>query len=78
MALSRRILALDWVDWFNSRRFLEPIGDIPPVELQIAHYRQLEKSHADLAQTKESPEYTRLSHSKSCFHYFTFSTMDIG
>jgi hypothetical protein len=23
---------LDWVDWFNHRRLLEPIGDIPPAE----------------------------------------------
>ncbi len=21
---------LDWVDWFNNRRLLEPIGNIPP------------------------------------------------
>ena len=25
---------LEWVDWFNNRRLLEPIGDIPPVELE--------------------------------------------
>jgi putative transposase len=23
---------LDWVDWFNNRRLLEPIGNIPPVQ----------------------------------------------
>ena len=23
---------LDWVDWFNNRRLLEPIGSIPPAE----------------------------------------------
>jgi putative transposase len=23
---------LDWVDWFNNRRLLEPIGNIPPAE----------------------------------------------
>ena len=23
---------LDWVDWFNHRRLLEPIGDMPPAE----------------------------------------------
>ncbi len=21
---------LEWVDWFNNRRLLEPIGNIPP------------------------------------------------
>ena len=25
---------LDWVDWFNNRRILEPIGNIPPVEYE--------------------------------------------
>ncbi len=33
---------LAWVDWFNNRRLLEPIGDIPPVELEQAYYRQCE------------------------------------
>ena len=23
---------LEWVDWFNNRRLLEPIGNIPPAE----------------------------------------------
>jgi hypothetical protein len=31
---------LEWVDWFNHRRILEPIGNIPPVEREEAHYRQ--------------------------------------
>jgi putative transposase len=35
---------LEWVDWFNHRRLLEPIGNIPPVELEMAYYRQLEES----------------------------------
>jgi transposase InsO family protein len=35
---------LEWVDWFNHRRLLEPIGDIPPTELEQAYYRQLEES----------------------------------
>ena len=25
---------LGWVDWFNNRRLLEPIGNIPPVEAE--------------------------------------------
>jgi transposase InsO family protein len=33
---------LEWVDWFNNRRLLEPIGDIPPVEFEQAYYRQRE------------------------------------
>jgi len=33
---------LEWVDWFNYRRLLEPIGDIPPAEFEQAYYDQLE------------------------------------
>ena len=35
---------LEWVDWFNHRRLLEPIGHVPPVEFEMAYYRQLEES----------------------------------
>jgi len=35
---------LEWVDWFNHRRLLEPIGDVPPAEFEMAYYRQLEES----------------------------------
>lgn len=35
---------LDWVHWFNHRRLLEPIGNIPPAELEWAYYRQVEES----------------------------------
>lgn len=31
---------LEWVDWFNNRRLLEPIGNIPPAEFEMAYYRQ--------------------------------------
>ena len=31
---------LEWVDWFNHRRLLEPIGDIPPVELEQLYYER--------------------------------------
>jgi transposase InsO family protein len=33
---------LQWVDWFNNRWLLEPIGDIPPAEFEQAYYDQLE------------------------------------
>ena len=29
---------LEWVDWFNNRRLLEPIGDIPPAEFEELHW----------------------------------------
>jgi len=35
---------LEWVDWFNHRRLLEPIGNIPPAELEMTYYRQTEGS----------------------------------
>ena len=35
---------LEWVDWFNHRRLLKPIGDVPPAELEQAYYRQREES----------------------------------
>ena len=30
---------LEWVDWFNNRRLLEPIGNVPPAEFE-ARYHQ--------------------------------------
>ncbi len=33
---------LEWVDWFNNRRLLEPIGNVPPVEFEQAYYQSLE------------------------------------
>ena len=31
---------LAWVDWFNNRRVLGPIGDIPPAECEAQYYAQ--------------------------------------
>ena len=31
---------LDWVDWFNTRRLLEPIGYMPPAEYEARYYEQ--------------------------------------
>ena len=33
---------LEWVDWFNNRRLLKPIGNIPPTEAEAACYAALE------------------------------------
>ncbi len=33
---------LEWVDWFNHRRLLEPIGNIPPAEAEARYYAQAE------------------------------------
>jgi transposase InsO family protein len=35
---------LEWVDWFNNRRLLEPIGNRPPVEYEMMYYENLEES----------------------------------
>jgi transposase InsO family protein len=32
---------LTWVDWFNTRRLLEPIGYVPPAEYEARYYEQL-------------------------------------
>ena len=29
---------LEWLDWFNHRRLLEPIGDIPPAEYEATYW----------------------------------------
>ena len=34
---------LEWVDWFNHRRLLEPIGNIPPAEAEANFYAALEQ-----------------------------------
>lgn len=34
------IATLTWVDWFNTRRLLEPIGYVPPAEYEAQYYDQ--------------------------------------
>jgi putative transposase len=31
---------LEWVDWFNNRRLLKPIGNAPPVDFELAYYQR--------------------------------------
>jgi transposase InsO family protein len=35
---------LEWVDWFNHRRLLAPIGHIPPAEFEAAYHRREDPS----------------------------------
>ncbi len=35
---------LEWVDWFNNHRLLEPIGNIPPAEAEANFYAAMERS----------------------------------
>jgi transposase InsO family protein len=36
-----KMATLEWVDWFNNRRLLEPIGNIPPAEAEAHYYAQI-------------------------------------
>jgi transposase InsO family protein len=37
---------LEWVDWFNHRRLLEPIGNVPPAEFEATFRRKEDPSYA--------------------------------
>ena len=34
------LATLDWVDWYNHKRLLGSIGNVPPAEAEAAYYRQ--------------------------------------
>ena len=36
---------LEWGDWFNNKRLLEPIGNIPPAEAEKNYYAMLDETH---------------------------------
>ena len=44
---------LTWVDWFNTRRLLGPLGDIPPAEFEAQYYEQAE---VELGRGLRTPE----------------------
>ena len=33
---------LEWIDWFDHRRLLGPIGHVPPAEAEAAYYEQID------------------------------------
>jgi transposase InsO family protein len=35
---------LEWVNWFNHRRLMRPIGDIPPAEAEERYYAMLDQA----------------------------------
>lgn len=45
---------LEWVDWFNNRRLLEPIGNIPPNELEEMYHCTRENPTAVAGLTQNS------------------------
>ena len=38
------LATLAWVDWFNHRRLLDPIGNVPPAEAKTIYYAQSTES----------------------------------
>jgi transposase InsO family protein len=42
------LATLEWVSWFNHQRLMEPLGYIPPAEVEANYYRHLE-SQVDIA-----------------------------
>ncbi len=38
---------LEWVDWFNHRRLLEPIGHVPPAEFEATYWRRHSSNSID-------------------------------
>jgi transposase InsO family protein len=48
---------LEWVDWFNNRRLLESISNIPPAEHEAMYYQSIgQTADGSLTQTRSSPE----------------------
>jgi len=47
---------LEWVDWFNNRRLLEPIGDVPPASSRRRILIYGSVADGNLTQTRSSPE----------------------
>ncbi len=44
---------LEWVDWWNHRRLLEPIGMIPPAEKEVAYHRHIAPTVESMSQDAE-------------------------
>jgi Integrase core domain len=47
---------LEWVDWFNHRRLLEPIGQVPPAEFEAVYWTREDPSHTPDSKTCVSGE----------------------
>ena len=45
---------LEWVDWFNNTRLLEPIGYVPPAEFEEAYYAHTAATEAEERLKQES------------------------
>jgi transposase InsO family protein len=47
--------ALEWIDWFNTRRLLEPIAHIPPAEAEHRSYAEPATPHAAASEPSQPP-----------------------
>ena len=43
---SVEVATLKWVDWYNNRRLMESIGNVPPAELETEYYEQQRSAKA--------------------------------
>ena len=50
-----RFATLEWVEWFNHRRLLEPLDYLPPVQFEEEYYRQAAEEEEQALRTAESP-----------------------
>jgi hypothetical protein len=57
-------VTLEWIDWFNHRRLLEPIGNIPPAEAEEQCYAMTEQQ--PMAASLEPNNLRRIRRSSSC------------
>lgn len=49
-------MTLEWVDWFNHRRLLEPLGHVPPAEFERSVLSTTtESGYGGLTQTRSPP-----------------------
>jgi transposase InsO family protein len=49
------LATLDWVDWFNNRRLLEPIGNVPPAEYEQAYHLTQQAARTGSAMKSAGP-----------------------
>jgi transposase InsO family protein len=45
----------EWVDWFNHRRLLEPIGHVPPAEFEATYHQREDPSRTCRTQGTKPP-----------------------
>jgi len=59
------LATLEWVDWFNHRRLLEPIGNIPPAEAEQHYYAVTQTNQPPANPGRFSLEWSRAA-SRQC------------